>query len=367
MKKPADHDLLSLPAAEFITVKEQLLTSQTVIERQTIKDFDAQFAETVTLGQRLLKWFWLGSLAVYLVINLAAIIVVIVKGTLTNPVNNLVGLGAIGVIMYAIFGTINTKQKKTVNALFIKGEQFIFNFNDRVVATPYLFYMLPSSSLTRITMVTHGWRKGQVFGSVVFTFQVFGYQVHHGIRYTNLSAVKDYLGEHLPALTGCLVIDGQGTLGRDAMLKRPRLTANLTALGLLVAAGLLFGVPYALHFYCWALSVTAALCLVTGLLVGLGSWLRAGYLTGGLVIGGVFLIIGWCVPGLIIELSGLSLGAYLLNDCEVLLPIIFGIVGIGMYGYGIAGLAGKINYRLKTNKNSLWQRGGVGATMPMYE
>ncbi len=342
--------LTDLTEEQIDTIKNNLIAEQIIFETKKVNDFDIKFFETVTISNTLIKFCLFFSIGVYLIINLAGIILAIVKDTIKNPLNNIVGLLAICVIVVAIFSNIPTNKKKEENALYIKGNNFIFNFNNGVTATPHLFYALPSTSLQKIEFIIYCLKKGQIFGGVTFTFKVLDYVVQHQIRYTNLTAIENLIHDKFSLLSNSLVIDGKGATNQEPTKHKQKLKYNLMATTALITALLLFVIPYALNYRSLALTIAAAIQLVTAILSFLANWLYTYHLVPGLTISAVFIIIGFLVPLLVIETSGLTFFNYLLQNSEILLPTVFGIIGLCLYAYSMVIIGGKIGYKLKNKK-----------------
>ena len=337
-------DLLELEENELKEIKQTLIADGTVFEKKKITEYDAKFFETVTLSNYAIKFFLFISLGVYAAINLSALIAsMIYRGNFSGDIIGiLIGLAVICLIVSAIFSNVNTNRKKEKFPIFIKGESFIFNFSDGVTETLNLFYSLPYESVQKIEFVIYGIKKKQLFGSVTFTFKVLDYTVTHTIRYTNLTAIKDNLKIRFPELLDKLIIDGNGN---EKTKNRPKLKNHLISLAILAAAVSLIAVPRLLNFNSIALTISGALLILTAIIVFLSCYINL--LNQGIIISSVFIIIGFCVPLLIIEFSKTPIFDYIIRDPEILMPTIFGIIGLCLYVYILITNVNKIHYIIK--------------------
>ena len=339
-------NLLNLPETEFATVKKQLLDQGLVFESKKITDYQAKYFETVTISNTLIKFFMFFSLAVYVLVNLAGLVITFIY----NPSNGgtqlgtLVGVGAICLIVAAIFLNINTNVKKEEYPIYLKNRHFIFNFSNGVVETPTLFYNLPIDHLTQIEFVVHKLSKKQILGSVKFTFKLLDYEVVHALRYTNLTAIEDYLARNLPNLLHLIICDGKRRTDQKPMQKPARGKNYLIGAAVLLSGVLLLVLPGCLHYYRLALIIAGAILTLTALLILLSGWLYVGDCVPGLIISSIFIIIGVCVPWFIWETSGLSLLDYVIQDPQILLPTIFGIIGLCLYTHLVVIIVGKLCY-----------------------
>lgn len=343
-------DLLNLPEKEINDIKKQFIEKGIVFERKKINSFNAKYFETVTISNTLIKFFLFFSMSIYILINLAGIITSFINNTSKDPIGILIGLFVICFIGFAIFSNINTNKKKEENTLYIKEDNFIFNFSDGAVETPNLFYSLPYDSIKKIEFIIHRIKKGQIYGGVTFTFNVLGYNVYHIIRYTNLSEIEKYIKSKFPTLMNYLVVDGKGIKEREIVKDRQNVKYNLISLAILVVSILLIAIPYALNYNSVALIISAIILFITAIIGFLSGFLYTYHLVQGEIISGVFIIIGICVPLLVVEMRGISLFDYILQDTEILLPTFFGIIGLCMYAYIIAIIIGKIIYKVKNRK-----------------
>lgn len=343
--------LMDLPEEQFNEAKNYLLTQKIIIETKKIKDFDVKFFETVTVSNTLIKFFCFFSMGLYLLINIAGIVLSIINNTLPNLIGDLVALFAICFIIFAIFSNINTNKKKEENILFIKGNNFIFNFNDDVVERPNLFYTLPFDSIKSIEFIIHKLKKGQIFGSVTFAFNAAGYDFAHTIRFTNLSAIKNYIETKFPTLTSYLIIDGKGEkIATESVQKPAKLKCNLLSLATLAISLLLTFIPYVLNFHSLALIIAATILFVTAILMFLSNFLYTYHLVQGILMSGIFIIMGFLVPLLTVEIAGISIFDYILQNNEILLPTVFGIIGLCLYAYNIIIILSKIIYKIKNKR-----------------
>ncbi len=340
----SEMDLLELEENELKEIKQTLIADGTVFEKTKITEYDAKFCETVTLSNYAIKFFLFISLGVYAAINLSGLIAsMIYRGNFSGDIIGiLIGLAVICLIVSAIFSNINTNRKKEKFPIFIKGESFIFNFSDGVTETLNLFYSLPYESVQKIEFAIYGIKKEQLFGSVTFTFKVLDYTVNHSIRYTNLTAIKDNLKIRFPELLDKLIIDGNGN---EKTKNKPKLKNHLISLAILAAAVSLIAVPRLLNFNSIALTVSGALLILTAIIVFLSCYINL--LNQGIIISSVFIIIGFCVPLLIIEVSKMPIFDYIIRDPEILMPTIFGIIGLCLYVYILIMNVNKIHYIIK--------------------
>ena len=345
-----NHALSNLSEAELKEAKQYLIENQIIIECRKIKDFDVKFFETVAISNTIIKYFCFFSMALYILINLAGIGLSIFNHT-GNPIGSTIALFVICFIVFATFGNINTNKKKEENPLFIQGNNFIFNFTDDAVETPNLFYILPFDSVKSIEFIIHKLKKGQIFGSVTFTFNAAGYDFSHTIRFTNLSKIRNYLSAKFPTLTSCLIIDGKGEKSATIPTHhKSKLKYNLISLAILAFALLLVIIPYVLNFHSIALILSAIILFITAILSFLSSFLYTYHLVQGTLMSGIFIIIGFLVPLLVVEIDGISILDYISQNNEILLPTAFGIIGLCLYAYNFIIMIGKIVYKIKNKR-----------------
>ena len=274
----------------------------------------------------------------------------IIDSSSLDIIGTLIGLFAICLIVSAIFRNINTNKKKEEFPIFITGENFIFNFTDGVVETPKLFYTLPYDSVQKIEFVIHGLKKKQLFGSVDFTFKVQDYTVTHSLRYTNLTAIENFIKSKLPSLLDVLIVDGKSNKDIEITKKNQVLKNSLISLAILIVAIVLNVVPYLLNFKSLALTVSCAILILTSVIVFFSSYLYTHFLVQGIIISSVFIIIGFCVPTLIIECSKISIIDYIIQNPQILMVTIFGIIGLCLYAYIVIINISKIHYMLHKNE-----------------
>lgn len=342
--------LTNLSEAEFNEAKKHLLEKKIIVECKKINNFDIKFFEVVTISNTLIKFFLFFCMGLYLLINLVGIVLSIINYASVDLISDMIALFAICFIVFAIFNNINTNKKKEENILFIKDNNMIFNFCDGVVETPKLFYVLPFESVKSIEFIIHKLKKGQIFGGVTFTFDVDGYDVEHIIRFTNLSKIEDYIRTKFPSLISCLIIDGKGEKAASESVQRKlKLKSNLISLATLAASLLLLFIPYALNFHSLALTLSAVILFITAIFGFLSNFLYTYHLAPGLLFSGIFIIMGFLVPLLVIEIDGTTLWDYILRDNEILLPTVFGIIGLCLYAYNVIIIFGKIIYKIKNH------------------
>ncbi len=342
-------DLLDLPETEIEAVKTQLMADGTIFESNKVKHGDTRFFETVTVSNTLIKFLLFFSVGLYAVINVLGNLCALIWGTgdVVGSLEVMVGIFMICFIVIAIFSNINTNKKKEENVMFVNGKHFIFNFNDGVTETPKLFYRLPYERLEKIEFLIYRCRKEQLFGCVTFTFRVLDYQVTHTIRYTNLTKIEQCLQQNFPALLGNLVVDGKSEKYHEPTKNKPKLKCMLIALALVVAAVFLIVLPRLWHFESLALTVVGVLFIITAVVVFSSFYLYTYFMVQGVLVSCVFLIMGICVPWLIVEISGVSFVTYLLYDPQILMPTIFGIIGLCLYSYQLIIWFGKIHYQFR--------------------
>ncbi len=346
-------DIFELEEDKLNEVKKTLIADGTIYEKNKINKYDAKFFETVTLSNTLIKFFLFFSLSLYAVINLAGLVLSIIydPNSSIDLFGTLIGLFVICFIVFAIFSNINTNKKKEEFPIFINDENFIFNFCDGVVETPTLFFNLKYDSLQKIECIIHSLKKNQLYGSVTFTFKVLDYTVSHSLRYTNLTEIKDFLKSNLPSLLDKLVVDGKSNTDIQVTKKNQVLKNSLTSLALLIIAVALIVVPYLLNFKSLALTISCAILILTSLIVFLSSYLYTHSLVQGIIISSVFIIIGVCVPMLIIEMSNLSILNYIIQNPQILMTTIFGIIGLCLYTYIVIINISKIHYMISKKRN----------------
>ena len=345
-------NLLELEENKLKEVKKILIAEGTIFEKNSIKKYDAKFFETVTLSNTLIKFFLFFSLGLYVVINLIGMIISIIfdPSFSIDIIGTLVGLFAISFIVYAIFSNINTNKKKEEFPIFIIGENFIFNFTDGVVETSKVFYTLPYDSVQKIEFVIHSLRKNQLFGSVTFTFEVLDYTVTHSLRYTNLTAIENFIKGKLPSLLDKLIVDGKSNIDIETTNNNQILKNSLISLAILIVAITSIIVPYLLNFKSLALTISCVILILTSVIIFFSSYLYTHFLVQGIIISSVFIIIGFCVPMLIIERSQISIINYIIQNPQILMTTIFGIIGLCLYAYIVIININKIHYMIHKNE-----------------
>ena len=345
-------NLTELPQEKLREIKDRLTEDGLVVKHDGIKGYDAKFFETVTASNVLIKFFLFFSLGLYTLINLVGVILPIVfkSASIVNPLATCVGVLAVDFIISAIFYNVNTNKKKERSVIYVKGDNFIFNFSDGVSDTPKLFYSLPYDSVKKIEFLIYGLKKGELFGGVTFTFGVLDYEVTHVIRYTNLTQIKRLIEDKFPSLLGVLTVDGKNEKYSEPKHSK-HLKYYLISLALLVPSALLIAIPLALNFVSIALIACGVILLISAVIALLSVFLNLTSLVQGAIVSGAFIIIGFCVPLFIIELSGLSPLDYILQNNEILMLTIFGIVGLCLFAYTLSIFIGKIRYALKRKQN----------------
>lgn len=341
-------NLCELDENDLNETKKSLIENGTIFKKNKMTQYDAKFFETVTLSNTLIKIFLFFSLGMYVAINLVGIILSIIYGKnfSLDIIGILVGLAAICIIVSAIFSNINTNKKKELFPLFIKGENFIFNFNNGVVESLKLFFTLHHDNVQKIEFIIHGIKKKQLFGSVTFTFNVLDYIVTHSLRYTNLTAIENYIKDNFPTLLNKIIIDGKGNDDFEKTKDNRKLKYSLIAFAVLAVALSLIVVPLLLKFNSIALIISGAILILTAIFIFLSSYTYTYFLVQGIIISSIFIIIGFCVPLLIIECSKTTVFDYILKDPEILMATIFGIIGLCLYTYIVTLNISKLHYIL---------------------
>ncbi len=342
-------DLLDLPEAEIATIKDQLLADGTLFVSKKVKNCDAKFFETVTISNTLIKFFLFFSVGLYAIINVVGNIIALIWGTgdVVGSLEVMVGVFVISFIVVAIFSNINTNKKKEENAMFVSGQHFIFNFNNGITETPDWFYRLPYDRVEKIECLIYRCRKNQLFGWVTFTFRVLDYQVTHAIRYTNLTKIEQCLQQKFPSLVGDFIVDGKSEKYHAPTKKQPKVKCMLMALALAVVAVAFIAVPRLFGFDSVALTIAGVLLGIAAVMVFAVCYLYLYFMVQGVIVSVVFMIMGICVPWLEIEISGLPFTTYLLYDPQILLPTIFGIIGLCLFVYQLIIFLGKIHYQCR--------------------
>lgn len=339
-------NLLELEENKLNEVKKILIADGTICEKNNIKEYDAKFFESVTLSNTLIKFLLFFSLSLYVVINLIGLVISIIydPNFSIDLIGTIIGLFAICLIVSAIFSNINTNKKKEECPIFIKDENFIFNFTDGVAKTSKLFYTLPYDSVQKIEFIIHGLKRNQLFGSVTFTFKVLDYTVTHSLRYTSLTAVENFIKSALPCLLDKLIVDGKANEDIDITPKNHVLKNSIISLAILIVAITSIVVSYSLNFKSLALTISCAVLILTSVIVFFSSYLYTHFLVQGIIISSVFIIIGFCAPMLIIECSKISILNYIIQNPQILMTTIFGIIGLCLYIYIVIINISKIRY-----------------------
>lgn len=339
-------NVFDLSEEEIRKYKKSLMESGIVFEQKKISGYDTKYYETVTISNVLIKFFLFFSLGLYAIINLVGVVLSIVNNSsnLTNPIVTVAGIFVICFIIFAIFNNINTNKKKETSVIYVNGNDFIFNFNDGVTETPNLYYVLPVDSIKKIEFIIHGLKKGQLFGSVTFTFGVLEYEVTHAIRFTNLTAIRQLTESKFSQLLDNLFIDGKRGESNEKIKNTQKPKCILTAIALFIVALLLIILPYLLNYNNIALTVAGAILIVTAFIVFLSPYLYTYHLVQGAIVSGVFIIMGIFIPLFIITNSGLPFAEYIIQNNEILLTTIFGIIGLCMYAYIIILIIGKLRF-----------------------
>ncbi len=338
-----------LPDGEIKNFKKELIENGTIFEKDKIKSYDAKYFEKVTVSNILIKFFLFFSLGIYTIINFAGIVLSIVFNSynLTNPLATIIGVLVIDFIVFAIFNNINTNKKKEENAVYIKDDKFIFNFTDGVSETPKLFYSLSCDSVKKIEFLIYSLRKGQLFGSVTFTFQVLDYEVTHSIRFTNLTKIEQMLESKFPLLLHNLFIDGKNPNYTEPIKSPKRLKYIFVSLALFVASILLTVIPIVFNYYSIALIVAGVILFVTSMIVFSACFICLFSLVPGAIVSAVFIIMGICLPIFIIENSSASFLDNIIQNPEILMPTVFCIIGLCLFVYTGIIVIGKLCYVIK--------------------
>lgn len=342
-------NILNLTEKESQELKKSLMEHGIVFEKKDIRTYESKYFEAVTISNIIIKFFVFFCLGLFVILNLIGILLSIIynSSNLTNPIETLVGIIIISFIICAIFSNINTNKKKELSTIYVNEDNFIFNYCDRIIDTPHLYYNLPYDSLKKIEFIIHSIRKRQVFGSVEFTFNVFGYEVTHAIRFTNLTEIEHLLENKFPSLLNILIIDGKRKNHHEIIKNKQMPISLLTSLALFIVSMLLIIVPYLFNYYSLALGISSVILIITALIIFLSPFLYTYHLIQGTIISSVFIIMGVCVPLFIIEHSNKSFIDYIIQNNEILLLTIFGIVGVGIYMYIISISIGKLHFIIK--------------------
>lgn len=343
-------NLLDLPEEKFKEVKKQLLESGMVFEKKKINSYDSKFFETVTISNTLIKFFLFFSLSLYVLINVVALVLAIIN----NPnfsgdiIGTIVGLFVICIIVSAMFSNINTNKKKEEFPIYVKGDNFIFNFSDGVVATPNLFYTLPYENIKKVEFLIHKLSKKQLFGSVTFTFNVLDYEVTHTIRFTNLTKIEQLIKSKFPSLLNKLIVDGKSNRYSEPIKNKQKPKYILISFAVFIVSILLIVIPYLLNYHSVGLIISGVLLFITSIIVFLSYYIYTFYLIQGTLISSAFILMGFCMPLIVVERSGISFYNYFINNPQVFMPTIMGIIGLCAYTYIVIIIIGKIHYLLES-------------------
>lgn len=150
-----------------------------------------------------------------------------------------------------------------------------------------------------------------------------------------------------PSLLNILIIDGKRKNHHEIIKNKQMPISLLTSLALFIVSMLLMIVPYLFNHYSLALGISSVILIITALIIFLSPFLYTYHLIQGTIISSVFIMMGFCVPLFIIEHSNKSFIEYIIQNNEILLLTIFGIVGVGIYMYIISIIIGKLHFILK--------------------
>ncbi len=341
--------LSDLSEEEINKIKNQLIENGTIFQKKKKLSYDTKFFETVTISNILIKFFLFFTLGIYAIINLIGFVLSILYNNNTKIVT-VIGVSAICFIVFAIFRNINTNKNKEEFAIYVKDDNFIFNYCNDVLSTPDLFYSLPYDSIKKIEFLIYTLRKKDIYGSVTFTFTVCGYDISYIIRFTNLTNIQKLLKSKFPSLLKNLIIDGKSIYLTEPRKNKHKLKFILISLTTLVMSVLLFIIPYILNYHSIALIISSIVLFITAINIFLSCYIYTFYLVQGIIISSVFIIIGFCVPLFIIENSGIAFMNFVILNNEVLMPTVFGIIGVCIYSYIINIIISKIYYILKSKR-----------------
>ncbi len=345
-------NLLELSESEIKDFKKKLIKEGTIFEKSEISSYDAKFFEAVTISKVVIKFLLFFSIALYVLINIGGIVLSIVYGcfNLMGIIAPIIAVCFVCFITFVIFGSINTNKKKKENVVYVIDDNFIFNFSDGVVEKSKLFYKLNYDSIQRIEYVIYGSKNKQIFGSVNFIFNVQGVDVKHYINYTNLTEINQIIDDKFPIVKNKLIVDGKAK-NDDLVLKKTKSSKYmLLSVAFLVASILLIAVPIVFNYYSYALIISGAILAVVCLLVFVSPYFYTCHLVQGLILSSIFMIIGYCLPLLIIELSGVSFLMFIAINNSVLLPTFFGNIGLCLFVYLIFMMLSKFVYKLKNKR-----------------
>lgn len=346
-------NITDLPEEEIKKLKNKLIEDGTVFETKGISSCNAKFFEVVTVSNVLIKFFLFFSLGLYTAINLIAVVLSIIYDfyNFINPIETVVGVFIIDFIVVAIFSNVNTNKKKEESVMCVKDDHFIFNFNDGITDTPRLFYSPPYTCVKKIDFLIYSLKKKQLFGNVTFTFDMDGYEATHTIKFTNLTKIEQLIKSAYPSLKTALYTDGKNIWLSKPEKKPEKTKYILIAFAMLIASTLSIAIPITLKYHSVALIATSVILFIATVLIFLSCFVYLFSLVKGIVISSVFTIIGFCIPLLIMEIDAVSVWDCIIQNTQILMPTVFGIIGLCLFAYSAVIVVGKTRYVISKRKN----------------
>ncbi len=329
-------------------IKQEFITKGILIEKSNMKDYDKKIFQNVSLSMKLVKLFLFLSLFFYALINIFGVVLSITyhKFSLATFLGQTVGCLAVLLLCFVIFRNINTNRSIERETLYVSQDNFLFNYTNGVVPTPNLFYCLSYEYLHKIEFEVYGKRKNQVFGRVIFTFQVLDCQIKHYINFVNLTEVKHYITSRWSTLLTKLVVDGKSERTEDTPRNKKR-SASLYSIGCLLFSALFFVLFLMCNIYNLSLVIAGAVLLFSAILIFISCFLYFYHLIQGIILSSIFMIIGFCIPLFIFFETELPLLEFIASNNLLLLIMFFGNIGLVLYGYCIAFYVNKISYLIR--------------------
>lgn len=346
-------NIKNLSEEESGKIKKQLTDASFIVTKNKISAYDEKFFDVVTADRFIVKFCLFFGIGLYVLLNVLGIVLSIRYNTFNavSIVAPAIVCAVVIIISLSIFKNVNTDKKSEKNVMYIVGGNFVFNFNNGVVETPNLFYSLPCDSLLKIEFVIHRLIKAQLYGSVTFTFAVSGCEVTHTIPTANLSQIEDVLKAKFPELLSLLIVDGKNNKN-ETVIKNANGKYLALSFGLAVIGVLLFVAPYIFSVNFVSLRVFGVLFFVSALAVLLSPFLYVKHFVQGMILSLAFMAIGYLLPLILIENSGIAFLQYLAGNVLVLLPTFFGNIGLCLYLSTLFHLFGKIVYKIKSKKRN---------------
>lgn len=172
------------------------------------------------------------------------------------------------------------------------------------------------------------------------------YTVTHSLRYTNLTLIEELIESKFPTLLNVLFIDRK-TKNEIKVIKNNKKLKNISlSLTLIIIAISLIVIPYILNFDCLALTISGITLIISAVMIFLSSYLYTNFLVQGIIVSNIFIILGFFMPLLIIKLSNLSTTYYIIQNPQILMVTIFGVIGLCLYAYSTKIFISKIHYML---------------------